>query len=179
MGGASEDVLIENLGISDDSGTQFHIEAYLAGSLQRYFGEHWGSEGIDAEGEDDRGWEKGRMKAVWSGIIGVSADILPWVGRVPRVVSGRSEPMRTMDEGASPSSTLAPPGEWISAGYSGEGMVHAWLCGDAVANMILGGDVTQNSTASAEIRLPKTFLITEERVKKSKFENLVARFVAE
>ena len=31
LGGASEDILMENLRISDDSGTRFQIEAYLAG----------------------------------------------------------------------------------------------------------------------------------------------------
>ena len=32
--------------------------------------------------------------------------------------------------------------EWISAGYNGHGMVNAWLCGKATADMILQRDVS-------------------------------------
>ena len=32
----------------------------------------------------------------------------------------------------------ADPREWIAAGYSGEGMVHVWLCSRALALMVLG-----------------------------------------
>lgn len=170
LGGVSEDVLFENLGISDDSGTQFQIEAYLAGSLQRYFGEHWGAEGVEIQEEAESGWEKGRVKALWSGIIALSSDTLPWVGRVPKIVSGRNEPAPRAS-----SAPLAPPGEWISAGYNGEGMTQAWLCGDAVASMILNED----STRANPFQLPPAFLITEKRVKKATFEDLMAKFLAE
>lgn len=176
LGGASDDILMENLGISDDSGTQFQIEAYLAGSLQRYFGENWGAEGVDSEDGVDNKWESGRVKAIWSGIIAISADMLPWVGRVPKIASGRSEPIRTAETGTS--LPLAPPGEWISAGYTGEGMVNAWLCGEVVASMILGDeDCTLKSTNDAVgIQLPKAFLISEKRVKKAALEDLIANF---
>lgn len=170
LGGASEDVLIENLGISDDSGTQFQIESYLAGSLQRYFGKHWGAEGVEDQDEGEGKWDKGRVKALWSGIIAISSDMLPWVGRVPKMVSGRNEPAPRAS-----STPLTPPGEWISAGYSGQGMTQAWLCGDAVASMILNEDSTQ----ADKTQLPPAFLITEKRVKKATFEDLMARFLAE
>ena len=34
--------------------------------------------------------------------------------------------------------SMTLPAEWISAGYNGEGMVNAWLCGVALGLMILG-----------------------------------------
>jgi hypothetical protein len=74
---------------------------------------------------------KGRVKALWSGILGISVDLLPWVGCLPRAVSGRSEPPPTSvvksekEDGGERMHVGAAPGEWIAAGYSGEGMVHA------------------------------------------------------
>lgn len=64
----------------------------------------------------------GDIAAAWSGIMGISTDDMPWVGQVPEWISGR-----------------ASGGEWIAAGYSGEGMAHSWLSGRAVAEMIGGG----------------------------------------
>ena len=62
-------------------------------------------------------------------------------------------------------------------------MVHAWLCGEAVATMILGnGEGTRKSTADIagidEVKLPKAFLISETRVKQATFEGRMARFMA-
>lgn len=53
----------------------------------------------------------------WAGLFGFVADFMPVVGRVP--------------------------GEerlWVSAGYSGHGMVLGFMCGELVANAILGRD---------------------------------------
>ncbi|KAK0456846.1 hypothetical protein EV421DRAFT_2013888 [Armillaria borealis] len=55
--------------------------------------------------EDDDHFERWRVKKVWSGVLGISADGLPWRR------------------------------EWITAGYSGEGMVHAWMSGKALVYM--------------------------------------------
>lgn len=174
LGGASESILLENVGIADDSKTQFQIEAYLAGSLERYFTGSWGAESVenDDEGSDKENWGKGRIKAVWSGIIGASADALPWVGRVPNSASRRSEPVRK----SSPPTVLAAPGEWISAGFSGEGMVQAWLCGKAVARMMLGKSgmtETVRIGAESDMPLPEAFLISDKRLKKTKLEDLL------
>ncbi|EKM83367.1 hypothetical protein AGABI1DRAFT_110034 [Agaricus bisporus var. burnettii JB137-S8] len=99
---------------------------------------------------DDRGWH-GKVAAylgttqyfrrsagvtgVWGGIMAVSADGQPWVGRVPGAISGR-----------------AGAGEWVAAGYSGEGMVHAWGCGRAVGAE-MGG---------REERVPRVFRAWEK-----------------
>ena len=63
----------------------------------------------------------------------------------------------------------APPGEWISAGYTGEGMVHAWMSGKALAYMLLGAD--------AEIKpwFPEILRISEERWKKANLEDFITK----
>ncbi|KAJ1306091.1 hypothetical protein OPQ81_010803 [Rhizoctonia solani] len=45
-----------------------------------------------------------RVKSIWSGLQGISADALPWVGRLPTRLTGRSAP--PVNEG----SKIAPPG---------------------------------------------------------------------
>ncbi|KIJ60575.1 hypothetical protein HYDPIDRAFT_46094, partial [Hydnomerulius pinastri MD-312] len=116
-----------------------HSAAHVSGALPIYFGAtNWGAEGVSVEGEgaddDERDpWAAGRVKALWSGVLSVSVDELPWVGRVPPRIAGRMSPPNTNS-----SPRMARPGEWVAAGYSGEGMVHAWLCSRAVALMVLG-----------------------------------------
>jgi glycine/D-amino acid oxidase-like deaminating enzyme len=58
----------------------------------------------------------------WSGIIGLTGDQLPIVGKVPMCISDRN-----IEEG-----------EWIAAGFNGYGMCQAWLSGQAIARMALG-----------------------------------------
>ena len=181
LGGQSISALMENIGITDDGSATFEIEAYLTGALERYFSSQWGEEGTDPDSEAGSppggSWGKGRIKATWTGIIGISADSQPWVGRVPLSVSARREPLARspvhgvgLNKLSSPNTNLASPGEWICAGYSGEGMVHAWLCGRALARMILG---VERDVIDPE--LPEPFLITEKRLKEAKVEDLVQR----
>ena len=80
--------------------------------------------------------------------MGYSRDGHPWVGAVPAGLSGV--------EGAK--------GLWMSAGYTGHGMPVAARCGIAVADMILG--------RKGAIKLPKEFVISEERAKTSKLMEL-------
>jgi glycine/D-amino acid oxidase-like deaminating enzyme len=197
LGGTSWDTYIDNVGISDDSDHQFQVEAYLSGSLERYFAQGWGAEGVETENEANSNlkWGRGRVKAVWSGIIGLSADMMPWVGRIPKVASGRREPVQIASTSKGlPASWMAPPGEWISAGFTGEGMVHSWLCGKALAYMVLGKSdealsptspvssessiltvaTSTTNAASKDAELPHAFFITEKRLKKAKIQKLLA-----
>ncbi|KAG1794184.1 FAD dependent oxidoreductase [Suillus plorans] len=162
----------EAMANTDDTTYSTRTTTHLSGVLPRYFGEdNWGREGVPLERGEGM-WAEGRVKALWSGILGISVDLIPWVGRLPRVVSGRSEPPLSSvvksekEEGVHVS---AAPGEWIAAGYSGEGMVHAWLSGKALADMVLGRE--------AEGRLgewfPDIMRVTEKRWKKAKVENLL------
>ncbi|KAJ7038709.1 nucleotide-binding domain-containing protein [Mycena alexandri] len=135
------------------------VTAYLGGALERYFAPGWGEEStssslraartaggsVSASGDD--GWGAGRIKAAWTGIMGLSADGQPWVGRA--------------------NLSLARPGEWIAAGFSGEGMTHAWLAGVALARMVLVDVSVKGKDASA---LPPQFLITEKRLKEADIE---------
>ncbi|KAF9480280.1 FAD dependent oxidoreductase [Pholiota conissans] len=194
LGGRSEGALLSNIGVVDDSAGDFEIEAYLSGALQQYFAEHWGQERSDpaeAPSGENVPWGKGRVKASWTGIIAISADMQPWVGRVPESVSGRKAPRSVLLPApphprppqrapscststhstieVDPNPPLAAPGEWILAGYTGEGMVHAWLSGHALAKMILGVAGDEKGIPG----LPSPFLITEKRVKAAKFEDLL------
>jgi glycine/D-amino acid oxidase-like deaminating enzyme len=99
---------------------------------------------------------KNQVKSIWSGSLGISADLLPWVGRLPTKLTGRSVPS------AQANSKIAPPGEWASAGYSGEGMVNAPLCAKALAMMILKSDKDNISPW-----FPDQMCITEERCRKA------------
>ncbi|KAI9437016.1 FAD dependent oxidoreductase [Lactarius indigo] len=140
-------ITLTEVGVSDDSAYSMAIASHIQGALPEYFGRaNWGAEG-----------------ALWTGILGFSADLQPWMGRVPPAVSGRAD-------GAVRS--LATPGEWVSAGYSGEGMVHAWLCAHALALMLLGLEEEQSVLAW----FPDEYRLTEKRLKRATLEGLMDRF---
>ncbi|THV01232.1 FAD dependent oxidoreductase [Dendrothele bispora CBS 962.96] len=210
---------LASIGNVDDSTWDVGLEAYLSGALASgsnggYFGRHWGREGrpedngsfwVDLMRNEELG--EGRVIKAWSGIIGISADRLPWVGRLSEKIAGRKEPKvssvtrsterrtwtaprsrtraavleeedtdeTTLAEDCSsqcekffsehPSnSSLAAPGEWIVAGFTGEGMTHAWLSGKALAYMML------NKEYSEQFFLPDSFRVTEKRWKKARPE---------
>lgn len=182
---------LSELGVSDDSAYNMAIASHIQGALPEYFGRaNWGAETGPAasfpqagEADSPSPWASGRVKALWTGILGISADLQPWVGRVPPAVSGRAVPPPPMS--ASPPLTsasplenhdavcsLAAPGEWVSAGYSGEGMVHAWLCARALALMLLGLEDEQ----SVPMWFPDEYRLTEKRLKRATLERLMDRF---
>ncbi|THH04443.1 hypothetical protein EW145_g5519 [Phellinidium pouzarii] len=174
---ADEDGLSE-LGTSDDSQINPGIAAHLAGVLPLLFGgNNWGSESLpharkDSEEEKDKRWMQGRVKAMWSGIIGISADRIPWVGRLPLKLTGRAihtSPVenQSASEKQAGTSNLAPPGEWIASGYSGEGMAHAFLSGRALAFQIL------NRAHDVQAWFPECLGVTEKRWEKANAEDIV------
>ncbi|KAI0717510.1 FAD dependent oxidoreductase [Cerioporus squamosus] len=135
---------LPEIGIADDSVVNHVGQSYLAGALPQYFGmRNWGEDakpgGHSPVGEEKSLWGQGRTKAQWSGILGISADMLPWVGRLPEKVAGRASPKSKASEmqgkAENEQAKTAAPGEWIAAGYTGEGMVHAWMSGKALAHM--------------------------------------------
>ena len=171
------DSALTDIGLSDDSEFNVGVASHLAGALPLFFGDKaWGKEKEPAEdSKDGVQWGRGRTKAQWSGILGISADGLPWVGRLPTKIAGRklppvaSAPQESMKDSRS---AIAAPGEWISAGYTGEGMVHAWMSGKALAHMILGADDELKSW------FPESLRITEERWKKANLEEFIARRIS-
>ncbi|KAF7590830.1 hypothetical protein BBP40_002299 [Aspergillus hancockii] len=133
---------IADLGISTDSELSLYCDIHLSGALSAVFGrQNWGH----VPGSDTM---------MWTGNMGFSADGLPWVGRWP--LDGGSNEELTKEGGA----------QWICCGFSGEGMVNAWLCGKAVARMVSMHD--RGLSRSDELSwFPKRMLVTEERIRSS------------
>ncbi|KAJ7454573.1 DAO-domain-containing protein [Mycena galericulata] len=72
----------------------------------------------------------------WSGIIGLSADSLPFIGNVPDL-----------------------PGQWICAGFHGHGMAHIFTCAPGLVTLMQGGKW-------ADTGLPECLELTPERLVK-------------
>ncbi|KAJ7057123.1 FAD dependent oxidoreductase [Mycena amicta] len=159
-GGLSFSNILSEIGVADDHApVDLSVAAYLGGALSPYFGAEWGAEGRPEPPQDKSSpFDQSRVMNVWTGILGFSADRQPWVGRLPPRITGRQVPKVETNGG------LASPGEWIAAGYSGEGMVHAYLSGKAVAHMLL---------LDSQAQVPEPFLVTERRWKKAKMEKWV------
>ncbi|KAI6042479.1 FAD dependent oxidoreductase [Pisolithus marmoratus] len=166
----------DEVGNTDDRVYNKCVGARLGGVLPRYFGEkNWGAE-AQPTGDDDHSeteWNQGRTKAIWSGILGASVDFMPWVGRLPKTVSCRPEPpvqsspqIPGVRAGKDEVFFGAAPGEWIAAGFTGEGMVHAWLSGKALAGMILG---TEKEDRLSEW-FPDALRMSHSRWRKAKLE---------
>ncbi|KAF7329922.1 FAD-dependent protein [Mycena kentingensis (nom. inval.)] len=158
-GGLSGANVLGEVGVADDhASASVGVSAYLSGVLSMYFGTAWGEEGRPSDAKLASGSEvdPGRILKVWTGILGFSADHQPWVGRLPQKLTRRNCPKAS-------SSNLASPGEWIAAGYSGEGMVHAYLCGKAVGRML--------AQSAVEGLVPEPFVVTEKRWKRARLED--------
>ncbi|KAE9369016.1 DAO-domain-containing protein [Stipitochalara longipes BDJ] len=145
-------------GIASDAEINYLTGCHLGGVLPMAFGlENWGD---DAPG--------GRMKKMWSGSLGLTADMMPFVGRLESTLTGRAYVKATSAKDTVKS--VVPPCEWISAGYNGEGMVNAWLCGVALGLMVLGRDkIVAGKTpgrpqGKLEDWFPKEYICTQERV---------------
>ncbi|CUA67043.1 hypothetical protein RSOLAG22IIIB_02961 [Rhizoctonia solani] len=138
------------VGVSTDNSYDATGAAHICGALNVVFKdpEHQPS----ANGANT----ENRIKSIWSGSLGVSADALPWVGRLPTRLTARAAPP-TNDH-----SSIASPGEWVCAGYSGEGMVNAALCAKALAMMILKPNEDNVSSW-----FPEQMRVTERRCRKA------------
>ncbi|KAJ4015065.1 hypothetical protein NW752_006521 [Fusarium irregulare] len=97
---------IDQIGVWDDSQTHVLPQIHIRGVMPSIFEPQWG--------------EGSSLVKAWTGIIGFTGDLMPFVGRAPSSAAKKDS------------------GEWIAAGFSGEGMVWAWLCGTALAVMVLG-----------------------------------------
>ena len=191
---------LTDMGVADDRGWNRKTRDYLSHAIGKFFAVE------DADGDQTH------MIAHWGGIMGASVDSIPWVGRIPESITGRIAPQPPMPvnrkmgdtklTGVRETSTLsseetiaeslpkasarlAAPGEWLAAGYSGEGMVHAWMSAKALAYMVLGLDkdhvespdevgVTNDPVSEW---FPDVFRLTEDRWKNTGLEDLIARAV--
>jgi glycine/D-amino acid oxidase-like deaminating enzyme len=103
---------LDQVGIWDDSRMDALPAMHLHGTMPAVFRPNWGSGAA--------------VDMAWTGILDFTGDSLPLVGRLPSSTAAKEIP------------GLHGSGEWISAGFNGEGMVWAWLCSTAAAVMILG-----------------------------------------
>ncbi|KAB8556628.1 hypothetical protein FH972_025664 [Carpinus fangiana] len=98
---------LAEFGETNDTVLEPALATYLHGCAAEYFGRNWGRDHSD-----------GREKTTWSGIMGISADGLPYVGSMP-----------------------GKEGVWISAGFNGHGMVMCLKSAEGLVNLMLDGDV--------------------------------------
>ncbi|KAK2038002.1 FAD dependent oxidoreductase [Colletotrichum somersetense] len=171
---------VDMIGVWDDSTTDGLTIAHVSGVMNAVFGAGWNGDVIRS----------------WSGILGFTGDIAPFVGRVPNSLTGarasagpsqgvrRAKMQKVFDdldvkESGEAGWKGAAAGEWVSAGYNGDGMVWAWLCGAALGIMVAGKEhvAMEKGDGMPGGRLadwfPPELLITEARVKKADLTNLV------
>ncbi|CAG8929266.1 unnamed protein product [Penicillium salamii] len=124
---------IDEFGVWRDDGLCYSIRAYLGGLVETIFE------------------TQTKVEQAWSGCMGFTPDLLPFVGRLEESLTGRKG-----------------GGEWISAGFQGEGMVLAWLSGVAVGLMIAGDEEYQDEAGVPGGRvkewLPRELICSKERV---------------
>ncbi|KAI7501760.1 hypothetical protein KC367_g2611 [Hortaea werneckii] len=107
-------------GETDDSDLEPSIQEYLRDCTPRFFGKNWG-----------RDHQAGRIKKEWSGIMGASADGLPYVGAVPNVA----------------------PGLWMSCSFNGHGMVWCLKSAEALVGTMVG-DEAEQKVIRKDLRAP-------------------------
>lgn len=83
-----------------------------------------------------------RLVSSWSGIMGFSFDGLPLVGRLPPKLTGRTG-----------------NDEWIAAAFNGYGMANSLMSGEALARMMLDGNVSE--------WLPGAYQLSERRLRET------------
>lgn len=160
---------LDEIGVSSDADVDFNVGTYLGGVLPMLFGaKYWGADA-----------ESGRVKSMWTGIMGFTVDMMPFVGRLDSDITGRKVPKRKSSNGKG-KGFMAEPGEWIAAGYNGEGMVNAWLCGVAIGLMVLRRDEAdleaEPGMPGGKVAewLPAEYMISRERLAKGSIYELAS-----
>lgn len=137
---------LDDIGVSSDEQQSLLALSHMNGLLPTVFGpENWGLDNANQP----------RVKAMWTGIMGFSADGMPWVGKLPDELTDRHAGL----DGS----------EWIAAAFCGEGMVHCWQSGRAVGEMILGKDITA--------WFPGLLYLTVERFDRAHAEDYIAMWL--
>ncbi|PWW75437.1 nucleotide-binding domain-containing protein [Tuber magnatum] len=135
FGGGLRQALTTEIGTVDDSAVDVRTTIHLSGVLPAI--------GLDT-----------KVQEIWTGIMGFSGDLLPWIGEVPPEISGRQQ-------GAGK--------EWVAAGYTGDGMCVAWGAAEEVVARILG--------LEGGVGVIEEMDVTVERVESARrLERLVAMF---
>ncbi|KAK6339790.1 hypothetical protein TWF718_009184 [Orbilia javanica] len=178
---STENMGMDVCGLADDTKLNYLAAAHLSGLIPYIFGSGESSGGT-------RSWNGVRVKNMWTGVLGMSADGLPWVGRIPKRLSTRDQPKERKSEKG------IATGEWCAVGFSGEGMVNCWGSATALARMVLGEEIKGNvSSKEARIRaakgeedvkgwkdqaleewFPKEFVIEDARISRANPVDLVS-----
>ncbi|KAK8109192.1 hypothetical protein PG984_014993 [Apiospora sp. TS-2023a] len=157
---------IDMIGRSSDDGTSLDglTLAHIAGIFPAVFSpNNWG-----------RGAE---FKQAWSGTLGFTGDLIPLVGKLDKSLTGRTAPAPNV-VGSSGPEDEKPSGEWIAAGFSGEGMVWAWLTGTALGVIMSGREDEDMAAAPGwpagrlEDWFPREMLVSEQRLRSADLVNL-------
>lgn len=127
VGGAKQAVLVKEEywhNNADDSTLIPGADEYFKDYMQRTF----------------HGWEDSgaRVTDIWTGVMGYSADLMPWVGEMP----GR-------------------PGVFVTAGFTGHGMPRVLGCSAAIAAL-----VRQDVQSLQETDVPRPYWISQDRLQK-------------
>ncbi|KAF3911161.1 hypothetical protein AA313_de0208735 [Arthrobotrys entomopaga] len=117
------------IGCPDDTSLNYLAASHLSGLLPFVFGS-----GVDENGV--RSYDGVKVKYMWTGVLGFSADVLPWVGKIPASITKRGQAKTKGEE-------RVGKGEWCAVGFSGEGMVNCWGCATALARMVMGEEVVK------------------------------------
>ncbi len=153
---------IDQVGLYDDGPLLDPLTTtHIAGIFPTIFHPKWGA---GAE-----------LKQTWPGIIGLTGDALPLVGRLNAKLTGRH-----IKAGKRMTGDNDQGGEWIAAGFSGEGMVWAWLSGAALGIMIAGSEdeklpeVPGRPGGKINEWFPKELLVSQERIRSADISNLAS-----
>ncbi|KAI5864075.1 FAD dependent oxidoreductase-domain-containing protein [Durotheca rogersii] len=117
------------VGVWDDGRVDAPPVAQISGIFPTLFAPRWGAPAPGSR----------RARRAWTGVLGVTGDRRPFVGRLDAELTGRSPPRGSNRDDAA-AATGVRPGEWIAAGYCGDGMVWAWLSGTALGVMLAGAE---------------------------------------
>ncbi|KAL2426173.1 hypothetical protein ABEF95_012308 [Exophiala dermatitidis] len=137
VGGAKQRVLLNDAywqNNTDDSQLIPGAAGYFDGYMQRLF----------------HGWEDSGAKVthMWTGIMGYSADLMPWVGEVPE-----------------------KQGVYVLAGYTGHGMPRILGCAKAIAALVRG-----DARSMEETEVPAPYWITGDRLARK--DNVAREYMA-
>lgn len=171
---------LDMLGVYDDARLDPGTVAHNLGVLPAIFQPNWGQPVAGVAGDEEDGPQ------VWSGVVALTADGLPLVGRLdPRItgrdVVGGGGGGGGEGEGEGKPGAEVAPGEWIAASFMGDGMVWAWLCGTALGVMLAGTEEDAGPQTAVPGRpegrltewFPPELLATYERVGKMDIADLV------
>lgn len=184
----SRDAGASMIGVWDDGRLDALPTAHLTGILRTIFEPNSGAQ----QRRDLHLREEGSTKQAWSGVLGFTGDLLPFVGRLNPQLTGR-EVVVKMAAAQQKTKKKKGYGEWVAAGYCGDGMVWAWLSGTALGIMIAsegeGYDEDDKTREDDDLlerpgrprgRLtewfPPELLPSLSRVKKAGLENLAEMF---